>query len=457
MTTKADVKRLLGKGLTGKEAGRLILLDNLQVDRGKEGILSERDIAALKNGLRTQQDIRDYNSYVDLYRLVDYSLKDANIYRLEAESYLMLSRILLEEHIDKASSNRIMMSTPAIVTQKQYEELKQKQREMLLREPHKVGDVILERAEIEPDEEVYLPDNPPKRWKPAISEILELIRAGKLNPLLIRDDKQFYDYENYYKGAREYEPAKDVEELLTGLLDNKLSKQERDELMEHRAILGKELYEAGLPEWIKWIDEYHPGLEEGTGARPEGMMQSFDVAIIQNPDSSDVDEKGYWIERDLLGSKREVDSEQIAKGVRQFVNSSILRIKNFLGIQAVVEVISKAVDVPFSEDFDFWYSSLESIVDLYNSALDTLQGLWVELEDIGLEGLKPIKLGRVKPTAASIKHYRDRMAIALGENWWREAVESLEYEELEPDSLAEEIAGEITRELKKRAKGGKNG
>ncbi len=457
MTTKADIKRLLGKGFTGKEAGRLILLDNLQVDRGEEGILSERDIAALKNGLKTQQDIRDYNSYVDLYRLVDYSLKDANILRLEAEGYLMIAENLLDKHIEKAITNRIMMAIPAIVTQKQYDELKQKQREMLLREPHKIIDVLLERAEIEPDEEVWLPEKAPKRWMPAIAEILELIRAGKLNPVLIMDDKQFYDYKNYYKGAKEYEPAQDVEELLAGLLEGNLSKQERDELMEHRAILGKELYEAGLPEWIKWIDEYHPGLEEGTGARPEGMMQSFDVAIIQNPDSSDVDERGYWIERDLLGSRREVDSEQIAKSVRQFVNSSMLRIKNFLGIQAVVEVISKAVDVPFSEDFDFWYSSLESMVDMYNSAIDTLQRLLVRLEDIGLEELKPIKLGRIKPTAASIKHYRDRMAIALGENWWREAVESLEYEELEPDSLAEEIAGEITKELKKRAKGGKNG
>ena len=75
MTTKKDISKLLSKGLTGKEAGRLILEDNWLVDHMREGFLSPKDVSAIKAGLKTTQDIQDYNSYVETYRIIDYSPK----------------------------------------------------------------------------------------------------------------------------------------------------------------------------------------------------------------------------------------------------------------------------------------------------------------------------------------------------------------------------------------------
>ena len=75
MTTKADIKRLLSKGFTGKEAGRLIFHDNWLADTGRGGFLSEKDVSSLKAGLKGDKDIKEYNSYIRLYKYVDYTLK----------------------------------------------------------------------------------------------------------------------------------------------------------------------------------------------------------------------------------------------------------------------------------------------------------------------------------------------------------------------------------------------
>jgi len=39
MATQADIKRLLSKKLTGLEAAKLILQDNVEVDHGRDGLL----------------------------------------------------------------------------------------------------------------------------------------------------------------------------------------------------------------------------------------------------------------------------------------------------------------------------------------------------------------------------------------------------------------------------------
>ena len=50
MPTKTDIKKILSKGLTGKQAGKLIFQDNWLVDTRRGGFLSERDMSSLKAG-----------------------------------------------------------------------------------------------------------------------------------------------------------------------------------------------------------------------------------------------------------------------------------------------------------------------------------------------------------------------------------------------------------------------
>ena len=146
MTREIDLKSMLSKGLTGKEAGKLILEDNWLVDHHKEGLLSHRDISAIKSGLKTTQDIQDYNSYVDAYRRIDYTLKEAHIAALELQRRLdALSKLILM-NLFNTGSIVDLISKPAIMTEKEYQDAKAQQREKLSKELWSLDQVIDWRA-----------------------------------------------------------------------------------------------------------------------------------------------------------------------------------------------------------------------------------------------------------------------------------------------------------------------
>ena len=147
-------------------------------------------------------------------------------------------------------------------------------------------------------------------------------------------------------------PAKDAVDRLDKLLaeGKNFSDEELDSLVDMTVFIGAELYEAGLPEWIEWIDNYIPNLDEQTAARPEGMMQAQRVAIIQNPKPDEIDERGYWIEEDVFSSKNKPDIEKKRESIQAFLEAVRNRIKSFLSIQAVMDAISQIVGVDLSED-----------------------------------------------------------------------------------------------------------
>jgi hypothetical protein len=449
MTTKTDIRKLVRGGLTGEEAGKLVLQDNWLVDRGQDGFLDKRDMASIKSSLKTSRDIEVYNSYIRLYELVDYTLKDAKIYALEAQFYLMWIDKSLERLLKKSAYNWLLFTDiPAIVTQKQYEELSQRERELKLKQPNTLAEVLEMRAEHYPEDK----RDWPLEWEAAIHEIQKLIREGKLSPLRVKAKQ---DYHDFMKREIDYRDAKDTVEKLDAWLAGEISEEEVDSLIELTAFIGEELYETGLPEWIEHIETYMPNFFEETSARPDGMMQSRRVAIIQNPAPDEIDERGYWIERDVFSSKDKPDLEKERERIHTFLDAVKHRIKAFLAILAVMDAISQIVGIDFSEDMRQQHEQIKLIVDIFNSDVDSLwtpANSWMEELDLG-DFNRPyqLKLGRMKPTAKSLRYYQERMAIALGADWWQEAVKSLEYE-AEEGSLAQEMADEIAEELEKRAK-----
>lgn len=446
MVNKSELRKLLRGGLSGEEAGKLVLQDNWLVDRGKDGFLDKRDMAALKSSLKTSRDIEVYNSYIKLYQLVDYTLKDARIYALEARLYLLWLDKRLGDLLQKSSHNwTLLFDIPAVVTQKQYDELSQKQRELLLKEPSSLINVLEMRADTLPKPEEK--QSWPEEWRPAIQDIQELIKEGKLTPLKVKDEQ---DIKDFHKREIDYQPAEDTVEKIDAWLAGELSEEETDSLLELVVFIGEELYESGLPEWIEWIDTYKPNLDEQTAARPEGMMQAMRVAVIQNPKPEEVDERGYWIEKDIFSSKESPDMEEEREHIQAYMAAIKNRIKNFLSIQAVMDAISQIVGVDFSEDLRQQYEQIELMANVFNSSVD---GLFLSahswFEELGLGDFnKPyqLKMGRLKPTTKSLRYYEERMAIALGGDWINETVKSLEYEPQEEDSLAHEVSQELAEE-----------
>jgi len=98
-----------------------------------------------------------------------------------------------------------------------------------------------------------------------------------------------------------------------------------------------------------------------------------------------------------------------------------------------------------------WRQELQSIVEILNRQIESMDGKW---ERLGLPELKPIKTGRMKATMATIRYFRERMALALGDNWWEEPRDNFKLEADEPGTLAQEFSEELEevleQEMKKR-------
>jgi len=321
VVTNKDLKKILAKGLTGKEAGRLILQDFWDADHDREDLLSETDIRAIKSSLKTNRDIEDYNRLIDMYRLVDFTLKEARILALETENILLHAENEIKVYTLEDNVRMIQIcQIPTIVTQKQYEELKAKQKENRLREVINLKEILEQRARMISSPEIqtehiagdekgytdgflidFLQKNHPDLWRQVVSEMLEVIKAGGFHFIQItgKDQKKLKkawkeeEKERLYQAlyeADKTDPIQALEKLLAG----SLSENKEYELLEYTFCRASDLYKAGLPEWIQFLNTYIPALDEETSGR------SNKVAIIQNPDPEDLDERGYWIDKDPL-------------------------------------------------------------------------------------------------------------------------------------------------------------
>lgn len=450
MPTKADIKKILSKGLTGKQAGRLTFQDNWLTDTQRGGVLTEKDHSYIRSGLKNETDRRDYNSYIRLYNYVDYTLKEARIVALEAETYLHIAYRILDGYAVSEAFRLAEMYIPAIVTEKQYEELKAKQRERKLKDVLSLQEFISLLSEV--DFEIIVDDDEPEpeseidfqndeRLREAVSTLQELLRAGKLHPLKLKKREDYWDGHKLKIPAQ---PVQEVIEMLDKYLTGELQHGEDDSL--HLTVFRwSEAYNVeGIGENIRRsLDEYIPALYDEDSTRQAGRMQSSYIAIIQNPGDNWIDERGYWKELDylgLVGIDAVKNTERDTNSLKIFMNSSRERIKGFLAIKSVLEAISKVIDVDFLEDLQQWEEELQAIVEAVNAEINRLDGKW---ERLGLPELKPIKIGRMKATPATIKYFRERMALALGDNWWEAPRDNLQLEADEPDTLAHEFTEDL--------------
>jgi len=478
MATQADIKRLLSKKLTGLEAAKLILQDNVEVDHGRDGLLSKADIERIKRGLTSPKEIDDYNRWIRVYQLVDYTLKEARITQLEAERMLTRAIGHLQLYHQEAKLRSILWLLPAIVTEKQYQELKAKQRARLLAEK-----ISLHGAAISIEDEEEEDGYPLQR---ALQRLLALIRSGQLRPVLLSDKaiQQLKDLEEEQQAERErseehpdlpdedfwsdagkrkkqiletaYPAGRMLREDELSLLEQISSDEptaEQYHLLDSIYCSRQELYDAGLQR--DWIDEYKPDLDEETSARPAGMKQSPSLAIIQDPSEYQLDERGWYKDSgtELLSKLSDYDyvelfqenlGRSLPEQIKLLRQQAGERIKVYLAIQAMVEAVSEIIGVQLGEDLDQWTEELQATLGLYNlyaAPLEPENEIDKRLPSLldplaGLPKLPRLKIGKLKPTASSMAYYRERMAMALGDDWWREGMDTLDFQAQEEDSLA---------------------
>ena len=398
MVDKKTFKNLISKGLTGKEVGLLAFHDSWEVDHMRPELLSESDFEKLKAGLVERQDIASYNRMIDAYRAVDYTLKMARIISLEIESSLNLLYRVGHDYLIHNSVKVARLRQPVVFTEKQYLELKAKQREKKLQEEWTLFEAAMmrvmelatdeqkEEASQDPDELVQLY---PDIGDEAAIQVLKALPDG-------------FTFEG---------------EKLEEIMDKpgSLSTDDAADLFLEAKLTGEQLYQTGLPEFVERIDNYQPGLYDND---PYG---SRDVSILVDPSPEILDENGYYKGEDGLAwmstmtDNSRIDEELKAKSFKTLVAQAKAKIKVFLAFYELFQALSDVLDFSLMEDLDKYYEDVEDDVELYNSAARPRAPLQYFPPDWKLSS---ISLSKLKPDKKEKEHLRDRMAMSFGDNWW---------------------------------------
>ncbi len=431
MYNKDEFRRLLSKGITGWEAGLLVFEDSWLASRN-EGFLSPKDIDTIKAGLRSPQDITDYNRLIHLHRTADYIDSDASA--LISTSCYYLERVagLGNLCIAGVLAALKLMDLPLIVTEKQLKDLKAEQKRMLLQRHHCLDEVVSRRAWTEAPESVrkeaeepqYLQTVNQKLYEKAEKEIEKLVKAGKLNPKKL-DIKAFE------------EPARAGERPdVAWWPENPNHTQEEAEQYLQTFISGEQLYKAGLPEWKEEIDTFKTyELDKKYWITED---PPFSVAIVQKPEKYCLDDKGYF-KLDFLRKWPFRPYEEMKPDVMEMAATlaelALGCIKNLLARRQVLEELGKAIGLALDEEQNIAIKGvLEPSLYRYNNYAHSQKQIEMNLEQ--LQSLEPsdhtnlllanrsglnvpiIKLDKIKPAASELDKLRSWISQELGDEWW---------------------------------------
>ncbi len=475
--TKTDIQKLLKQGLTGWEIGKLVLQDSVEVDHDREGFLSEADISRLKRGLQRQKDIDDYNKLINTYRIVMYTLAQARIFVLEAMHFSHFNQELLMRFYLDWQLFAHLYTSPLIVTEKQYHDIEVQQRQEKLKEIYDLETVLCGLAEeVAPDfaEEQYdakychndflefleeeRPDQFQTIYQEAVSKLITLIAEEKLFMVLLRDEERFslektntkieelrQKYPNYKRppedeerwlslvrqfqqlrdkfiqAGRRRKTGKSGDRLIKGLQkmrEGSLSHEEKNRLLHYAFCSAEDLYRAGCARVVKLIDTPLPGYSDIEPHDGRGY------AILKNPDTDQVDERGYYKDNwkrllDISGldereRRMEAKGRELQETLKTGNKALRVKVQAFLAIKSVLETVSEMIGIDFAEDIREWYREFNSNISYYNTLIR---------QDVPYSSKIPklpaINLEKLAPTEASLKYYRERLAMSLGEEWWR--------------------------------------
>ena len=257
VTAKA-ISRIITNGLTGWEAGKLILQNFIYEYYGKNSAFTEADRAFIQNIQHQGNDVTDYNMFMALGR----GFYKGSMFAewLCTDACLRIS--LLVQILQDADRRRMIelfeSAGPSIVTRKQYEDIVEAQRKKKLEFEYNLGYVIEQkfyaiapegvRNEIESlgidiesaeDFATAVNDKYADLYKQAESEIHKLYFEGKLKAVYYEKDKVDFGI------------------LINNWKEQKLSEKEILKLVDKIFVSGQQLYECEhLPEWKDYIDKY---------------------------------------------------------------------------------------------------------------------------------------------------------------------------------------------------------
>ena len=283
------------------------------------------------------------------------------------------------------------LQQPVLMTEKEYQDKKDKQREEKLQEELSLFDAAVMRAA-------------------GIATAEQLQQANNDIEMLLIDneelgDRAAIDILGALPANLEFQGEKISEIMDRANERGKLSTEDAADLFLEIELTGEQLYQTGLPEFVDWIDKY----------------QYEQAAIIMNPSPELLDDKGYYTGEDGLQwletlAENRVDIYE-EKHVNICVNTARGQIKVFLAIAELFQTISELFGFSLMEDIDRQYELLESDVEQYNRAAKPSNITQYYPPEWNVS---KISLAKLKPDKSEIEYLRERMAASLGEGWWTE-------------------------------------
>lgn len=462
MQKKLRTDRLLRKGLSGWEAGLLVFEDRWLEARNLPGFLSEADINSLLAGLKSQQDIQDFNTLMRLLRTVDHIQR-------QAETAIFLACRSLERMygigvryeatmMAKISLRRL----PLIVTQKQLEDLKAEQREALLKRYYCLGQVISWRAYAQTSEEIKeewevedIEEGAPELYRKAEAEIADMIGRGVLpKPEKLAIPANCEEVRDEIRTDIAFWPG----------CDDWTPEQAENYLQQY--FSGQSLYQAGLPEWKEHIDTFHPDcLDRKYWLSDDGPPEH--VAVIQESSGLGIDSKGYFA-MDFLkrwplavpGFKQGKDDTKLREVLTEEAELARTALERVKIMRQVLGEVSQVIGLAVHEWLDFMIDSvLEPSLNRYSffatesgikqrhrseEMVEETQDLAVEVSfgdllaqyDLDLH-LPPLRFEKLRISAKEIADVRSWISESLGADWWKKTSPDKPQRSLMPEELKE--------------------
>jgi len=473
MVTKRQIGKLT-EDLTGRELAFLSIQYMEDIDHDREPAYTKEELERIKKKCFKDWEHRyRYDIWLDVYNTLRYYVENAKIQSLKAKNnFSWLAKLytqILTDHIIKINKQRL----PIPMTQKEYEDKKELQKEIELNKYHCIDEVISQRASKMVKEEKdnlsgddyypeFVKENYPKYYKKAEKQINEMIDDDLLTPVERgtleewiaenKTDKELKEYNEKFKSLAKNMEFKELESLEKQFFENISSWASKEDLQENSEkdvwlyqtyIKAEELYQAELPEWTKWLDEYKHGWYDFQ--KDEGSWSWYgEIAIVQNPKPENLDDKGWYkkdnlftdvigrekLESDLLEHCKE-DGITVKEIIETRYNQTISIIKDYKSVKNLLDTFSKIIgDIDLTEDLTEYEQSLNEIINNYNNLIDTVKSWYVineegESEKIDLKDFK-LDFENISKDKEYTQELRGVFVSVFGKKWWQEEPEGVE-------------------------------
>jgi len=411
-----DIQTLLKKKkLSGKEAARLIISDNFEyfMSNGAQKILKDGDRETIVESLQGDQDIKDYNAYLHIGKRIQetFVVLDAVKGSIAARLYRVVIEMLktqsLSEHIRRDAF------TPQIMTEKQLEDMKKLQRQNLLDEPVSLAEILVSLADdAYPDISVFYADKEEAKGKADIQEYEDAV------------DELAKDYpEAYQEGYKRLTELITSGQLAVDIPPKRNLTPRSFSLMKKTFVKREALYRLGY--WQEYVDTYHPNLNHETGGTAAG------VAIIQDPEPYQLDDKGYY--RDTFTLRHLYSPDEITEikestwmTVASAADKTKKELRSIYRYTAIIRAYSDLMDYDFRGHMDVILRVLKEAVDFFNL---NLKETIINFSPIypRSEEPYPIDIDSLQPPPEAIEKMRE--SINIQREPWEELFSILRQEE----------------------------